>query len=812
MIHFRGALSLLLAAALYFALSAVSMATETDPQRQEIPALPVLPPVTVIGVLQNPATGQATMERKIMEQLPAGNGSINDLLGLFPDVQLAEDSRTTSNASEILPPRFSISGGKTYQNNFLIDGVHNESLLDPAATDSVINDIPGHPQALFLDAGLVEKISVFDSNIPARYGGFTGGVIVVETRDPGANFGGKLFYRTTRADWTRFHLDEEEAAPNDFTKHAAGFDLQVPLSSGIGLLGSYRQLYSRIPLSHLGEPAVQSRRKEDFFLKYAQQLSDANLRLTFAATPYTSESFIPNAKNSDFILQGGGSQLQLEYERSLSFGEWQTQAFYQLSRNSREAPADFLAWANTDRHAWGRVANVAYSLEGGFGDLEKEQESVSLRTSLAMEPVYSGKLAHTAEIGLELKTIGGTFERKDTTRVYVGAKIEPGIICGADDYACSDGEQYFTSRIVYPQAAVSAQMNRGAFYLQDELRLSCFSLRPGVRLSYDDFMENLDIAPRLAASCDLFGNEQTLLIAGINRYYGQTLLTYKLREAQQPEIYEYRSTYQGLLTEWQPQADRGHNVSRYSRLDTPYSDEFTAGVDQALLGGRLSLKYVRRDNKDEFARDYGPLQADGLRVYTLTNRGESRHESVRLTWERSWARHFFSVNGTWQETAASNEDYDDILNTEDLAERVWYEDHIVYKSELPRADFNRSWTANLVYTGKLFYGFSFTNVTRYRSGYPSIVDTGASRQVPSGEGRRDPVTGEAIPESLPVLEEKDLADGLVFDWVLQWQSPGKRHLQLRLEVDNVFDARLETGAKKEYEIGRQFWAGAELNF
>ncbi len=63
------------------------------------------------------------------------------------------------------------------------------------------------------------------------------------------------------------------------------------------------------------------------------------------------------------------------------------------------------------------------------------------------------------------------------------------------------------------------------------------------------------------------------------------------------------------------------------------------------------------------------------------------------------------------------------------------------------------------------------------------------------------------------MTKRDIAAGIVFDWVLSWQSPGKSGLLLSLEIDNVFNRRLETvGAASEYEVGRQFWAGGEWRF
>jgi hypothetical protein len=788
---------------------------ESEADASVLPAseISVLPSVLVLGTFSNPATGSSVMEHSTLEKMPGGNGSINEILRLFPDVQIAEGFRTTHQAGEILPPAVSIAGGKTYQNNFLIDGVGNNSLLDPARETVGVNLLPGHPQALYLDAALLEAVTVYDSNIPARYGGFTGGVVEAQTRDPRSSPGGRLSYRTTRADWTRFHLGEMDRNPIDFQKHDAGVELEIPLTASMGILGSYRQLYSRIPQQHFGASETQIRRLENIFLKHSWILPEGELRLSVAATPYEARNFIPNVRNSTYLLEGGGAQGALQYDIFFPRAEIQLKGAYQVSRSSREAPRDLRAWAVTENRPWGGEAGIPDSLEGGFGDIETRQEAVTLRTAVLLEPLRTGFFVHTPSAGVALETIRGTFDRKETTRVYFGPKLDPDVICGMDDYGCIDDEQYFTARRTFPRGAVSARVNLVDLFLEDHVQTGRFSVRPGVRLSYDDFMENLNAAPRLAATYDLFADGNTVFIGGINRYYGRTLLTYKLREALHPSTLEYRSTFQGILQSWNPDIDGGADVSRFSRLATPYSDEITFGLDQSFLFGRLSLKYVLREGKDEFAREYGPRQPDGVRISTLTNRGRSRHESLRMSWERDWLLHFLMFNITWQESTVSNESYDDILAEEEVSSRIWFGGKVIEKDELPRKNYNRPWLANLIYTGEFPYGISFTNVTRYRSGYRTIIDTRENRVVPGGEGMLDPFTGESVFEALPVFREEKLSGGVVFDWVLGWRIPPIPALRLTVEVENVFDSQLATGtARHDYELGRQFWAGAEYRF
>ncbi len=302
--------------------------------------IPILPPVTVVGTLDNPATGRSVMDRKMIEKLPAGNGSINELLRLFPDVQVGEETRASKRAGEILPPAISIAGGKTFDNTFEIDGLGNSNFLDPAADNPFdLNSVPAQAQTLFPEADLIDRITLYDSNIPARYSGFTGGVIDLETRDPRPDFGGSLFYRTTRDDWTSFHLAAGEEAP-EFAKNHAGISLDLPLSSHLGVLASYQQLLSRLPQRHLGDAETEERRLENYFAKAVLEHPESRAEISFLATPYRSENFLPDIRNSSFRLRGGGYKAQAGLDRFLPAGTLRLLGGYGWSSNRRQAPQE----------------------------------------------------------------------------------------------------------------------------------------------------------------------------------------------------------------------------------------------------------------------------------------------------------------------------------------------------------------------------------------------------------------------------------------------------------------------------------------
>ena len=788
----------------------------------------ILEPVTVVAAPVDeaqklPLTGKSTLTAEQIKALPARNGSLNELLTVMPGVQAGEMSNTSLQGAEILPPRLPISGGRFYDNNFMIDGIGNNSLLDPAYSSSMsLFDVPGHPQEVFLESRLVGAIDLYRYNIPARYGNFTGGVVDAQTKEPAAVFGGSLYYRTTRSQWTEFHVADQDEADfenshdlsmqPDFAKHKAGFELNIPVAANLRLLASYQQSYSRIPLAHLGEEKTQERQGENFFLKGVWEHDAAGqMDLTLIHAPYQAELFKSNTRNGDYRLSGGGTSLASSYRRALAFGDLKLRGGYRSSENSREAPAHHYSWLNTGVNDWGLAADTGTkSFEGGYGTIEKSQDSVELGVDLEVRPLRTGPLVHEFGGGLSYEWFQGSYDRQDTSYIFSTSKLASGVDCSSDPLGCLDSE-FFYRRMVYDAHSSNARLGLYSAYLEDQIKWWRLSLRPGLRFSYDDFMHNDNWAPRLATNWDLFGNGKTLLIGGWNRYYGKTLLTYKLREAWSPGRTESRSSTLLESAQPAPWPDPPGSLppSRYgySELATPYADEWVLGLDQALLGGRLNVAYVHRKGKDEFARDYGEPDAAGNTPWNLNNSGRSRHEEYSLEWSRNWQRHALTFNATRQETETTHADYDSLFDEATLEELVWYDGEIVRWDELPRQDFNRTWEANLVYAVTFPYGFTFTNVTKYRSGFVGL-----------GTLTNTERTALNIPEEVSrAYQEKKQPESWIFNWKLDWRRNLYRSqgIRLSLEVNNVFNQKVPAGAAEEiqtYELGRQFWAGMEYYF
>lgn len=779
--------------------------------------------IVVKDKLESPATGKSVISKEFMDSLLSGNGSINEMVEILPDIQVSDDNVLGENSAEIKPSNISISGGRFYENNFIIDGMGNNSYLDPGSeeTSHVINDVEGHPQAIFLGSELVKEITVYDSNVPAEYGGFTGGVVSAETKDPGFEWHGSFKYRGTKSSWTKYHVEKNDDF--DFSKKEPEFEkeeitttISGPITKKTGVLASYRRLTSSEPERHFLGSKSNERSSESFFTKFTSDLTDTSvLKASFTYSPYKNETYLQDVKNSDYTIEGGGAAFNASYNRYIGGGELEIKTGVSQSENSRKSPQHYYSWAATNTKPWGKDINQDYSKEGGYGDIEKTQTAFNLASSYKFEDFEALKGNHEIKTGFSFEAAQGEYNRKDLTYLYTGAASGlPNLECRPDQEIDSiPGEQFFTSRKVFSPSKATVDINSFAAYVQDTIRMGRFIINPGVRLEYDDYMENFNFSPRFSASYDIFNNRKTILTMGANRYYARSLMTYGLREARKPYLSQIRSSYHNVVQEWEDASGVGSNATEFSKLKTPYSDELAFGLDQKLFKGLLSVKYVQREGRDEFARQYDQEPAkDGIRYYTMTNNGESSHKSYRLSWTRSWVNHSIMFYGTYQETDSSNENYDTNLD-DTTSDYVWSipDKKAMPRTELPKNNYNRPLKLALVYTGKLPKGFYFTNITKYTGSYENLEDTGKKTEYIRYDGN----LGEYISEDIPVYGEVSYDAVLTFDWKLGWKKEFKNKMgfEFMAEIENVFDAR-QTSDKYEnkYVKGRQFWAGCSVFF
>ncbi len=815
-----------------------------DNASKKIINLPKLPAVTVVASPIDSLTSSEIIDRGIIEKLPSRNGNVTELLKNVPGVQFSESANNSKTGGEIKPPEISISGGRTADNIYIFDGISISSKLDPDFTVvSNRDNIPGHSQRVFLLDHLVEEVSVLRSNIPASYGNFSGGVVEAKSIDPEPVVTGEISFRMTRSEWGKFFIDSENkeeffnsnSADNqpEFIKYESSATLHLPINNEMGLLFDYSRLWSEIPLNNFDRENNQKRRNENFFLKFvATPDSRTEIRLSATYAPYQGDHYLANTINSDYEIKEGGYALGAALSKIASFGKIDFNISYQETENSRDAPNEWYSWKVTQSKNWGDKA----SLEGGNGDLEKREKSFTGAIDFSTNELTMGRSTHNFSIGTEVTYLEAIQKRTENFMMFTGYLADdssltkyPVIACSPNDAACIDGEQFIYYRYVRPTYSADADIFDIQAYLEDQISIDRLTLRPGVRVSYDDYQDNLNIAPRLAGSYDLFNNTKTILTGGYNRYYGVNLLALELSSQKPLNRKAYRCVDNGSGKcdnkatpkyspnyDWLEVPNSFVSTGRISDLDTPYSDEWTVGIQQALLGGQLEFLYIDREYKDQIVSvTLDTVKIDDIKYIfgEWRNAGRRSHQEASLSWERSWKNHYLFMSATWHETKSNSSSYTDSFREhqndepDDLNIPVVYEGELTDLRDLPLNDYNRPYKASVIYSVNLPYNFSFTNMTNFQSSYETIADT---KEDYDADG--DPDTKDDIYD---VYDKTRHSSAVTFDWLLSWRSPewSENSVELTLDILNVLNRKVEIGTEEDgYKLGRQFWAGVTYNF
>ncbi len=767
--------------------------------------------------------GSQQLDATSISKMPQTNNSITGLLKTNPNVQYSESSNTSTNPGEIAPETISFHGEKFYNNNFIVDGLSNNDRLNPGdnlsnSTNSPngykANDMPsGHPEAFWIPSQLVDSVSVFDSNVSAKYGQFTGGVVDAKLKE--ASFvesSGSVSWRTSRDAWVKYHIDDSQKETFEqasqlknqpkFKKNFYSINLNQPLSDNAGLIFAYSRQESKIPYwqNILQKWDNQERLSETYLLKGTWQAdSDNRYNLTLMYSPHSSTFVRKNVINSDFSVEGGGYNINWQWLNQNKWADVKTQIAWKNNENTIRDHTDFYTWKNsTPSIGWSSSGTNAQ--EGGYGDRETEQQGLNLKQDWDFNAFNLGNTLHQVSSGFDIDLSKAKYKRKNDSYSYSTPLVNSSVNCQGS-LGCINGEQYASMRTVYAKENTSVKTNSYGLYLQDEISWSRLTLTPGIRFDYDDYMKNNNISPRLAAIYDVLGDHRTELFGGVNRYYAGNILAYKLREARKESYYEKRVRQSnGNLTDWAYWKNGSiiGNKYHYSSLDTPYSDEVNLGLRQQLFDTIWTAKWVYRKGKDQFSRS-DKKDADGY--YVMTNDGKSSSNTYTLTVEPvspiSWKLVNMSwlVGGSITRNHSSNDSYDD--NADD--ETVMYKGKLTSKLGLPASNYNRPWTAFVELNTEIpDFHFDWTNRLSLVGPYRSLekigtVDCSVDSRC-SGRGVYDE------------YGEVKYGDNISWDWRFTYTYPtfNKQNLVIGLDVINVLD-RTNQLSKDSYTLGRQFW-------
>ncbi|MCW2479943.1 secretin and TonB N-terminal domain-containing protein [Candidatus Symbiopectobacterium sp. NZEC135] len=780
--------------------------------------------------------GSQQLTAEDIAKKPVVNGNITELLRTNPNVQFSESSRNSQTPGELAPDVVSFHGEKFYNNNFMIDGFSNNDRLNPGVNvgkvDATANgnsaaDFPsGHPEAFWVDTSLIESLSVYDSNVSAKYGQFTGGVVDAKLKRPSfTEASGSIGYRATRSAWTKYHMSEALQKSFDspttlnkqpkFAKNFYNLMVSQPLADNAALMFAYVRKESDIPFYHryMGKWEDQQRSSENYMLRGAWDVNERNqLTMTVQYSPHSSSFVRSDIKNGNFTNEGGGYTTNLVWDNRNALGKVSTKLAWKQNENTiTNKEQNFYYWYKTPSIDWVSGFTGTAAQEGGYGTIKTAQQGLTLKQEWELKAFSTLGIQHRVDVGYGAEIASAKYQRDSASYGYLSSKRTTLVNC-AGDTACISGEQYHYKRNVYDVSNVDVSTNTYEAYLQDTLRFQRLTAVPGVRVDYDDYMKNTNISPRLSASYDLWGDRSTELFGGANRYYAGNVLAYKLRSARRLGYTECRAEHvnangscssTGVATagnvpgEWVYDKALNEVNYNYTSLRTPYSDELTFGIQQRIYDTVWTLKWVGREGKDQFASEKTP----GSKTYSLTNNGKMDSDTYSLVVKPiapfEWNSMLFnwSVGGSIQKTNSSNTAYDDEVDVDK---------HIIYKGKFMRAidrpadDFNRPWVTFVELNTEIpAWRLDWTQRLNYVGGYKEVTSDGSliCAGQPACEGYEGPVD---------IYSEKQAGSNVNLDWRVTYTQPvGKQNVKVGVDVLNVLNRANRTGSN--YGLGRQFW-------
>ncbi|EKT55389.1 secretin and TonB N-terminal domain-containing protein [Providencia burhodogranariea] len=804
----------------------------------------VLPATQVSGVVQNhPTTDVMSAPQYVtseeIRQRNTGDGNITDLMKTNPAVQFANNDSNSMNQGEIKPSRVSIHGSSSYQNAYRLDGVSFNNDFDPA--DSGLGEtatrLSSSDQGIYIDSRLIDSMTVYDNNIPVEFGGFTGGTVEVNSRRWQGENSAHAYYRLTRSGWNNLFHDSSQGIDttknetsnparfqNRYDKNDFGGWFELGLSENSGIVFSASRRSSTIPMTVTGGDSAiigennqlelidfpygekkQRRTSDNYFLKYSIDLSEkSSLDLSANYASYDSRLFSASVMNSGYDSTHDGLGFTAVFKHQLDLGQLEITANTQDLKDDRK---DDQKYALTVR-AWDDKWNTVELNSGGLGDLTSKQKSHGLKTVMRFNSAEDGLgFTHQPTLGAEVNYTKGTYQRdNDYFRYTYSGNIDKNNMYSG----------YLSNITRFQAGTYSADYTNYALFLDDNIQYGKLTLRPGVRLDRDNFVDRTNIAPRLSGNYDVFGNGKTQIIAGANRYYGRSMLTYALYGAQNGGMQLCNAWWEGDACSMDPNKNDWDNKKDYEGLEslkTPYNDELTLALQQEILSTTWRLQYVHREGYDEVRTrtKYDTRDADKRSIRTFDNGGRSSHDTVTLSvnnsqpWEWAEATHVMSASLTWQQSE-SNTPKDAGYNSFDPANKVnlnkvSYNGKIIDASKLPSTSFNSPFKVNveltsvwddydLTWYNRLQWWGARDQAVRYENAYDFDPEYGQVRK----------------------YTKQHFASKYTWDTRLGWKPDFAYGFGFSVEVNNILNNKniadrfvFEDRVLKSYDPGRQFW-------
>lgn len=769
----------------------------------------------------------------------------------------------------------------------MVDGVNFNNDLNPrtrrhSAYDSKFNpnatipDLASTSQGMNLDSDLIDSLEVHDSSVSAKYGNFEGGVVEVNTKDPRKGFHGKISMKTTNNRWRKGFIDEkmkdiyddrtDTSLQKKYDKFIYNLTLDGYLSENFGLIfsasqtrSSFNNINSAVGSknvywnSNLTPPERKlPRRSDNYLLKGIWHASDyLTIRPELIYTPAYSRHYNNFSKTGDWDLRSDGlvGKIGIDYDGD-AFDFKQIFSYSQMQSSKHSDTQYYRTWPTSNVHYWGGVdANRGKAIEGAYGDINQEQKTFSYKGEFDFKDFEISSSIHDIKAGYEFAHKEGRYHIpgfyntwREPTELGVGQSCMPG------DELCVGGAGYTPLNSKYVNGAyfkeirkyegdAKVSMNEYGIWLQDDINLGKFNIRPGIRLDYDSHSSKTTFSPRFAANYDIFGDENSVINLGLNRYHGRNIYAYALRNAMRSlgQTCKRNGPDEELI------CSENTEKSKYvlSELEVPYTDELTLGFTQKIADiVEAKLKYVQRKGKDQirvksyfnfaFGGNVPPKYKEDMDTYYFEydNSGKSKTDEISLQLatikdiEILGSKNTFDFIFSYAKTEQNFNGIDEYLDRDESTyeydfsgnklhtDKVSYNGKIISKDDLPATTFNEPYSIKLATTTK----FGALDL-----GFTSVKTTWSNLFTYRGKHELINFMGKTKYEGGDILAYEKLSLGRSLNWDtkfgFEFATAKNQAAFVNIDINNVLNKKVLAGRSYDrfggaydyYESGREFW-------
>ncbi|ELR66227.1 hypothetical protein C942_00284 [Photobacterium marinum] len=560
--------------------------------------------VVVVDQADDGLTSKTIIDREAIQNTPDGNGNMTDLLKSHVNVRFEKDAENGFQGGEIKPASVSINGAPTSQTAYMVDGININNDIDPHSilNDGSIGVLPGSSseQAYFYDSSMIGSVTVYDSNVPASLGGFTGGVIVADSLFYSGVDRVSLNYRTTNDHFASMQMDD--TVREEYKKGSDGYDAELQpkyqkdfvnlvieqgITDEIGMVIGLSRRQSDIAQVRVVDAKGtldeqdQTRQIDNVMANFRWQPSaEKSLDLSTRYSSYESGQFYADMDKNNFIDQHRAYGATLTWQQPIVTGSLKATASYDDFNDSRDS--------NSADAKEVLVDDKLYR-DGGYGNSELRQRNTTVKVDYTSDDFDALGLKHRISGGLASTETKYNFERFSNVNQQVVVSIP-------------DWEDMVTHADLAFAGNVDTDYTIYSAYIDNSMTVGNWSFRPGVRVERDDYLENNNVAPRFSTSWQALAH--TRFIAGANRYYGRSFASMKLAEG----ISELSR-------------DTTRRFADIENFKTPHADELTFGVDQNIGNFTIAARYIWRENKDRLVLRR-TTDLDGKRLDEYVNGGD----------------------------------------------------------------------------------------------------------------------------------------------------------------------------------------------